>query len=169
MSSNEHSQLDPEKAEFDSRGVWVTVHVPLILTHAIADIVRSDRFPFKTMKDVVRWSLYRGTRELGAMERCAGIQPFLGLGVFLLRMDTDIRKLEGLFAEFDWLINRQLLPSQRRRARIVAKLVYQLFLNMPPSRDRSWILSESQQRWSDLVRFSSIKQRRRKVVSINER
>jgi hypothetical protein len=140
--------------EFDSTGrsVRIGVRVQPLLNQALSDIVASGKFPFETTGDVVRWSLNRSVNELGVMEKCTKVLPFLGVAVLIAQVNIDTNGFQELFAKVDEVV-RELLSSDfhQSRAGVVVKAIQDVFLSMPSSRDRSRALNKIQRQWGHLL------------------
>jgi hypothetical protein len=146
--------------EFDQNGhsVRIIVRVTPLLNQAIKDIVSSGKFPFELQDDLIRWSLHQGVKELGSLESCTSVIPFLEIGVMLAQINMDLKRFEELFTKLDKVV-LELMSSGylHARARKLVSAIQELILSLPSSRDRSWALSRLRQKWGHLLISTAVR------------
>lgn len=150
------SKYDPSDfivAPSDSKGVSyrLTFRVPPDLEKGIDAILASQRFPFTTRGDVLRWATLRAVKELEQMEGLASISKRVDILTSVLNNEASHSEFMAVFGHLEESVAKYMADQAPDQAvRIIAMAKYQ-FEGMPEGYWRERYLQELTKRFGHLV------------------
>lgn len=150
------SKYDPGQfivSPSDAKGVSyrLTFRCTPDMEKAIDAIIASQKFPFKTRGDVLRWCTLRGTKELEKMEGLPTVTKRIDILTTLLNEEQAHSEFMAVFVHLEEGVSRYLADQAPEQAtRVVAMAKYQ-FEAMPGGHWRERYLTELQKRFGHLL------------------
>lgn len=140
-------------APADSRGVSyrLTFRVMPDIEKSIDQIVASNRFPFTTRGDVLRWCTREGLRALGNMEPVTSVTKRIDLVSSVLAEENAHAEFMHIFTAIEESINKYLADQAPEQAMRVLALAKHNFEMMPEGHWRSRYLVELTKRFGQLM------------------
>lgn len=137
-------------APSDSRGVSyrLTFRVMPDIEKSIDQIVASNRFPFNTRGDVLRWCTREGLRALGNMEPVTSVTKRIDLVSSVLAEEQAHAEFMHIFTAMEESINKYMADSAPEQAMRVVALAKHNFEMMPDGHWRDRYLKELGKRFA---------------------
>jgi hypothetical protein len=145
-------------APADSRGVSyrLTFRVMPDIEKGIDQIVASNRFPFTTRGDVLRWAIREGLRALGNMEPVTSVTKRIDMVSAVLAEETAHAEFMHVFDSLQESINKYLADQAPDQAMRVLSLAKHHFEMMPEGHWRSRYLAELEKVFGHLMKGKGI-------------
>ena len=141
-------------APSDGKGVSyrLTFRVPPDLEKGLDQILASNKFPFTTRGDILRYATHRTIRDLEQMEQgVASVSKRVDILTTLLNEEASHSEFMTVFNHLEESVSRYLADQAHDQAtRIIAMTKYQ-FEGMPEGHWRDRYLSELQKRFGHLM------------------
>jgi len=140
-------------APADSRGVSyrLTFRVMPDIEKSLDQIVASNRFPFTTRGDVLRWCTREGLRALGNMEPVTSVTKRIDLISQVLAEENAHAEFMHIFTALEESINKYLADQAPDQAMRVIALTKHNFQMMPEGHWRDRYLKELDKRFGPLM------------------
>lgn len=150
------SKYDPSDfivAPSDSKGVSyrLTFRIPPDLEKGLDSILASQRFPFTTRGDILRWATLRGVKELEQMEGIASVSKRVDILTTLLNEESSHAEFMSIFGHLQESVSRYMADqAQDQAVRVVAMAKYQ-FEGMPEGHWKTRYLEELEKKFGQLL------------------
>jgi hypothetical protein len=146
-------------APSDSRGVSyrLTFRVMPDIEKSIDQIVASNRFPFQTRGDVLRWCAREGLRALGKMEPVTSVTKRIDLVSSVLAEENAHAEFMHIFTALEESINKYLADQAPLQATRVVAMAKHNFEQMPEGHWRDRYLEELKKKFAHLDKGIGIK------------
>jgi hypothetical protein len=140
-------------APSDTRGVSyrMTFRVSPDMEKAIDQIVASNRFPFSTRGDVLRWCVREGVRLLDQMEPVTSVTKRIDTLSAILNEETAHAEFMHIFEHLSESVQRYLADQAPEQATRVIALAKHQFMMMPEGYWRERYLGELSKRFGHLM------------------
>lgn len=150
----EHTQAKYEPGDFfvapsDAKGVSyrLTFRVPPDMEKSLDQIVASNRFPFGTRGDILRWAVQEGIRKLESMEPVSSVTKRIDILSQIMNEDRSHAEFMSTFTQLDDQVSRYLAEQSPEQATRVIALVKHHFEQMPEGYWRDRYLTELKKRF----------------------
>lgn len=142
-------------APADSRGISyrLTFRVMPDIEKSLDQIVASNRFPFATRGDVLRWCTREGLRALGNMEPVTSVTKRIDLVSGVLAEESAHADFMHIFVALEESTNKYLADQAPAQAMRVLALAKHNFEMMPEGFWRSRYLEELDKRFGHLMKI----------------
>jgi hypothetical protein len=140
-------------APADARGVSyrLTFRVMPDIEKSLDQLVASNRFPFSTRGDVLRWCVREGLRALNQMEPVTSVTKRIDLVDAVLAEDNAHAEFMHIFAAIEEGVNKYLADQAPKQAFRVLAMAKHNFEMMPEGHWRDRYLEELQKRFGPLM------------------
>jgi hypothetical protein len=140
-------------APSDGKGVSyrLTFRVPPDMEKSLDQIVASNRFPFGTRGDVLRWAVQEGIRKLESMEPVSSVTKRIDILSNLMNEDRAHSEFMSTFTQLEDQVNRYLAEQSQEQAIRVIALTKHHFEQMPDGYWRDRYLAELKKRFGSYL------------------
>jgi hypothetical protein len=148
-----HDPADFLVAPCDTRGVSyrLTFRVAPDMEKALDQIVASNRFPFSTRGDILRWCLREGVRSLDQMEPVTSVTKRVDLLSTILGEENSHAEFMHIFDQLGESVDRYLADQAADQAIRVVAIAKHQFEMMPEGHWRDRYLRELKKRFGHLM------------------
>lgn len=140
-------------APADARGVSyrLTFRVMPDIEKSLDQIVASNRFPFSTRGDVLRWCVREGLRALNKMEPVTSVTKRIDLIDTVLAEENAHADFMHIFHALEDNVNKYLADQAPKQALRVLAMAKHNFESMPDGHWRDRYLEELQKKFGPLL------------------
>jgi len=131
-------------APSDSKGVSyrMTFRVPPDMEKAIDQIIASNRFPFNTRGDVLRWVTLQGIKMLELMEPVTSVTKRIDILTTILNEESSHAEFMAIFAHLEDSVGKYMSDHAPEQAGRVVAMAKHQFESMPEGHWRERYLVE---------------------------
>ena len=146
-------------APSDAKGVSyrLTFRVPPDLEKAIDQILASNRFPFTTRGDVLRWVTLQGIKQLEKMEPVTSVTKRIDILTTILNEEAVHSEFMAIFNHLEESVARYMADSAPTQASRVVAMAKHQFEGMPDGHWRDRYLEELHKRFGQLLNKAGVK------------
>lgn len=140
-------------APTDTRGVSyrLTFRVAPDMEKAVDQILASNRFPFSTRGDVLRWCVREGLRSLEKMEPVVSVSGRLDMLTTILSEENSHAEFLSIFQHLGDTVEKYLADQAPEQATRILAIAKHQFEGMPDGHWRGRYLKELGQRFGSLM------------------
>lgn len=145
-------------APADSKGVSyrLTFRVPPDLEKSIDSLIASNKFPFTTRGDVLRWVTHHGVKYLLNLEGIASVSKRVDILTNLLNEEAAHSEFMTIFNHLEESVAKYLADQAHEQATRVVAMSKHQFEKMPDGHWRERYLTELQKRFGHLLNKSGV-------------
>lgn len=141
-------------APADAKGVSyrMTFRCPPNMEKSIDMILSSNRFPFTTRGDLLRWAVQEGVKHLEAMEGLTAVSKQVDIITGILNEEASHSEFLQIFTQLDEAIHKYMADQAPEQASRVIALTKHKFESMPDGYWRDRYLLELDKRFGHLLK-----------------
>lgn len=145
-------------APSDSKGVSYRLYCRVApdLERAVEEVLASNRFPFRTLQDILRWCIREGVRKLDQMEPVTTVSKRVDIISKILNEEAHHAEFMHMFQRLQDVTQRCLADqSPGEAARIIALTKHQLE-SMPDGHWKDRYLSELEKQFGNFLNKAGV-------------
>ena len=142
----------------DTKGVSyrLTFRVPPDLEKGIDQILASNRFPFSTRGDVLRWTTLQGIKTLEKLEPVVSVTKRIDILTTILNEEAGHSEFMAIFHHLEESVSRYMADQAPAQASRVVAMSKHKFEGMPDGHWRERYLEELSKRFGYLLQKDGV-------------